>query len=151
MSATDSTFDNHGIQFHIPTGWEVTEQPGHDNDTTITLSDGAAFWSITLMWERPEIDRVLREAKTAFEEEYENADAVEVESQIAGREATGFDIHFVCLELVNSVHLRCVRTGRFTVFIMYQMTDHESEFYRPIFNEMTESLNLDNDGDVIIV
>ncbi|TWT55545.1 hypothetical protein KOR42_26720 [Thalassoglobus neptunius] len=146
----DSIYRKHGIVFQYPQGLETMEQQTPDNDLTITVSDGAAFWSITLLWERPDIEHVLNEARSALEEEYGEVESIPVTTNLGDREADGLDLNFVCLELINSVILRAVRTGRFTAFIMAQLTDHEREFYRPMFDEITASLDLDDDGDVII-
>ncbi|MEW4488634.1 hypothetical protein AB1L42_11160 [Thalassoglobus sp. JC818] len=146
----DSIYRKHGIVFQYPQGWETMEQQTPDNDLTITVSDGAAFWSITLLWERPDVEHVLNEARSALEEEYGEVETTPVTTTLGDREAEGLDLNFVCLELINSVILRAVRTGRFTAFIMAQLTDHEREFYRPTFDEITASLDLDDDGDVII-
>lgn len=149
MSDTE-IYREHGIQFDIPQGWDVDEQTSDDGDTTITLSDGAAFWSLTLLWDRPAVEHVLSEAASAFAEEYEDLEQDEVQKSICGREAFGLNIRFVCMELINNVYLRCFRTGRFTGFVMYQMTDHEQKYYLPFFEEILESLDADQDGDVEI-
>lgn len=148
--SSKTAYRQHGIFLEIPENWDVEEQGNEDGDVTITLSDGAAFWALTLMWDRPEMDRVLSEAKEAFESEYEDLDLEEVKSKISRRDAEGFDINFVCLELINHVQLRCFRTGRFTAFLMAQLTDHEKKYYRPLFDEITQSLDVDADGEILI-
>lgn len=149
MSSQD-IYRQHGILFEIPDGWEVTEQASEGHDTTITVSDGVAFWALTLMWERPEVERVLSEAKSAFEQEYDEMDAEPTREKISRRDAEGFDIEFVCLELINFVRLRSFRTGRFTAFMMAQMTDQEQSYYEPLFSDLTASLDVDQDGDILI-
>lgn len=149
MSSPD-IYREHGIVFEIPEGWEVTEQASEGHDTTITVSDGVAFWALTLMWERPEVDRVLSEAQSAFQEEYDELDIESAREKISKRDAEGIDIEFVCLELINYVQLRSFRTGRFTAFLMSQMTDHEQDYYQPLFTALTASLDVDQDGDILI-
>ncbi|QDT32804.1 hypothetical protein [Thalassoglobus polymorphus] len=149
MSSSE-VYREHGIMFTYPSGWSLEESVSDGDDLTISLTDGIAFWTLTLMWERPPIERVLSEAKTAFDEEYDELDALPVQEKISLRDSSGYDISFVCLELINHVYLRCFRTGRFTAFIMYQMTDHEQKYYEPLFKEITESIDADQDGDVFI-
>ncbi len=149
MSSSE-VYREHGILFAYPNGWSLEEAVSDGDDLTISLTDGVAFWTLTLMWERPEVERVLVEAKTAFEEEYDELDAHPVQEKISLRDAEGYDINFVCMELINHVSLRCFRTGRFTAFLMYQMTDHEQKYYEPLFSEITSSLDVDQDGDVLI-
>ena len=150
IMSSQEVYRQHGILFEIPDGWEVSEQASEGHDTTITVSDGVAFWALTLMWERPEVEHVLREAKSAFEEEYDEMDIEPAAEKISRRDAVGFDIDFVCLELINSVQLRSFRTGRFTAFLMAQTMDQERDYYDPIFNNLTTSLDVDQDGDILI-
>lgn len=150
MVADSTVYENHGIRFAVPSGWDVSEQSGEEGDLTITVDDGAAFWMLTLMRDRPPVERVLDEAQAAFRDEYDDVDANTFPVKIAGRDAVAVDMHFVCLELINLVAMRCVRTGRFTAFVMSQVTDHERDYYLPIFSALTESLDLDRDGDVSI-
>lgn len=145
-----TVFRQHGIRFEIPAGWDFEEQTNDDQDVTLTVSDGAAFWTLTLMWDRPEVEQVLQEAREAFENEYDELDQEEVTTKISRRDAVGVDIHFVCMELINHVQLRCFRTGRFTAFLMYQMTDQEQKYYEPLFLDLTESLDVDQDGQILI-
>lgn len=149
MSST-TVYRQHGILFEVPKGWEVEEQATEHGDVTITVTDGAAFWALTLMWERPEVERVLQEAKQAFEEEYEELDIEEVREKISRRDCEGVDIEFVCMEFINHVSLRSFRTGRFTAFVMSQMTDHEQKYYSPLFDDITSSLDADQDGEILI-
>lgn len=149
MSST-TVYRQHGILFEAPNGWQIDEQATEHGDITISVTDGAAFWALTLMWERPEVERVLREAKQAFEEEYEEIDIHSVQEKISRRDSEGYDIEFVCMEFINHVSLRSFRTGRFTAFIMAQTTDHEEKYYKPLFDNMTSSLDVDQDGEILI-
>jgi len=54
------------------------------------------------------------------------------------------------MEFINHVSLRSFRTGRFTAFIMAQTTDHEEKYYKPLFDNMTSSLDVDQDGEILI-
>lgn len=148
--AAPVVYRNHGILFEPPAEWELEEQTNPDGDVTITLNDGAAFWSLTLLFDRPEIERVLNEARDALYETYDEIDAESVKCKISRRDAIGFDLQFVCMELINTAHLRCFRTGRFTGLLFYQLTDHERRYYEPLFQQLTDSLDVDQDGEILI-
>ena len=150
MDSDNLVYENHGIRLSIPAGWAVTEQIGEDGDITISVEDGDAFWALTLLRDRPRIEQVLTEAQSAFADEYKDVDATELSTTLSNFAGVGLDLNFICLELINTAAMRCVRTGRFTAFVMYQMTDHEREYYKPIFEEITASLDLERDQDVII-
>lgn len=148
--ASNTVYRQHGIVLEVPSGWELDEQGDEHGDVTISISDGAAFWSLTLMWDRPEVERVLDEARQAFEHEYEEIDIADKEQKVSRRDAQGYDIEFVCMELINHAALRCFRTGRFTAFLMHQATDHELKYYAEVFQEITDSLDVDQDGSILI-
>jgi len=147
--STDQIFRDHAISFHYPAGWELSNEIREDGPM-ITVTDGNAFWTLTMLRKRPTVDEVIRETVRAFHEEYDDLDEHRSEVTIARRKAVAIEMEFVYLELINQVYLRFFRTGRFTAFIMYQMTDHERETYEPMFELINDTLDCDLDGDIVI-
>lgn len=144
-------YRNHGIAFEYPDDWQLDEDHGDEN-TTITVADeGTSFWSLTLMWNRPPIQDVLEEIEQTFRGEYDEIDIEERLVPVARREAQARDISFVCMELVNSALIRVFRTGRFTVLVLAQATDHEFDAVKAVFADITDTLDVDLDGDVLII
>ncbi|MCB9953127.1 MAG: hypothetical protein H6824_19300 [Planctomycetaceae bacterium] len=143
-------YKNHGIAFQYPEDW-MLEEENNEGDTTITVTDGeTSFWSLHLMRERPQVEEVIEEIETAFKGEYDEVDVERSIKQLARREAEAREISFVCLELVNTAFVRVFRTGRFTVMILCQATDHELEDARSNFEAIADSLDVDLDGDILI-
>lgn len=132
-----------GFHFRVPPGWEVDEERQGD-DFTVTVrpldSSLTAFWSLTVMLGRPAPQTALRTILSAYEEEYAELDAYPVDEQVAGRQAVGRDLEFVCLELTNSAGVRVFRTRDFTGVVLYQSTDTEWEDCSPAFRLITGSL-----------
>ena len=137
------TFAGHGIAFDYPGYWEISEQQT-DDGLTITVEPGdTAFWCITLYPQRPASEDVLRTALEIFQEEYSELDSSAVSGRIAGFVATGCDLEFGAMELINGAGVRAFRTPRFTVFVMYQGLDKELNDAREEFDRMTSSLRVD--------
>jgi hypothetical protein len=136
-------FRNYGIQFRYPDDWAIDEDEGEDQVTITVSRDPACFWSMTLMADRPEPQEVLDEAIDAYREEYPDLDVTATKETIARRPALACEVEFVSMELVNIAHLRAFRTPVQTVFLMYQVTDHESKGPEAQFKEITASLEAD--------
>jgi hypothetical protein len=144
MTSLANTHAAHGVRFNYPAGWLVTEQWA-GSDVTLTASDeGVAQWSVTLLRDRPDPRHVLKQALTAFEEEYEDVDVTQVAAVLAGREAEGLDIDFECLELLNVASLRAFVTQDSTFLIMYQATSHELDSLELIFEAINQSFRCDS-------
>jgi hypothetical protein len=78
---------------------------------------------ITLDDTRPVPSALADEALTAMREEYPSLDAAPALETIDGHRATGHDLDFVSLDLVNSCAIRCYRTHRRTILIFSQWSD----------------------------
>ncbi len=133
-------FAQHGLQFRYPEDWTLDEVRSGDGHTITVSSPGTSFWCISLFPHRPAPEEVLDTACQAFEDEYEEVDVYEASTEVAGENAAGRDIEFVCLELVNSAVLRAVATPERTILVLYQGTDHELEDTRRMMERITESL-----------
>jgi hypothetical protein len=131
-----------GFRFRYPVDWGVEEdQPGEEFTVTVRpRGETTAFWSVTMLRDRPPPQLTLRTILRAFEEEYAELDSYPVEERIAGQEAVGRDLEFFCLELTNSAFVRVLRTRAFTLVILAQATDAELEECRESFALMSGSL-----------
>lgn len=143
-------YRNHGIAFTYPAEWTLSE--AHSEELTdITVADeGTAFWSLQLMWSRPPIEDVLEEIEQIYRDEYTETDIDANIVPLARRQAEAREISFVAMELLNTAFIRSFRTGRFTVLLTCQSTDHDLERVQPLFAGISQSLDVDLDGDVLI-
>jgi hypothetical protein len=140
-----SLYSGHGLHFRYPDDWRLSEDRAGD-ELAITVrpdQDSTAFWSATLLFERPAVQDALRAVVEAFEEEYEELDVYPADETIAGRDALGRDIDFVCLELTNSAFVRVFRAASCTIVVLSQATDGELDGLLSEFQEITSSLECD--------
>jgi hypothetical protein len=133
-----------GLSFRYPSGWSVSEQSDDDRLTVTLEGGGTAFCALTLLYDRPDPELVLDAAAQAFREEYPEADVYPSAGTLAARPAAGRDVDFICLETCNTALLRAVRTGRFTLLLMFQSSDPELDESRPVFDEVCRSLDCDS-------
>jgi len=136
-------YRKHGIQFRYPDDWTLNEEEGEDQVTLTVSRDPACFWSLTLLADQPDPDEVLDEAIDAYREEYPDLEVSDVKAMVARRPAAACDIEFFCLELINTARLRAFQTPQHTIFLMYQMTDHEEGELDLVFDQMNKSLEVD--------
>lgn len=136
-------YSKHGIGFLYPDIWELHEET-EGTDITISLAPCAtSFWTLRIMHECPPPPQVVESCVEAFKEEYDEAEIAESKVIISEMPAYGRELDFICLELTNSVGLASVRTSEFTILVWWQGTDLELEEFRPIFDHMTRSIQID--------
>ncbi|SFH87515.1 hypothetical protein [Planctomicrobium piriforme] len=145
----DRVYQGQGVSFRYPANWELAEEPREDA-LTLSVSEGAAFWSITILRRRPRAERVVKEAIQAFREEYDDLDEYPAAATLVGETAVGRNLEFVALELINCVFMRALETGGRTLFVLAQVTDHERDEYEPVFDAISESLTIAPDDEILL-
>lgn len=143
------TYSEHGVQFLYPPDWELHEEIQGPTVAISVTSPETTFLTIWLMRERPNPQTMLDSALDAFEEDYDNVDIYRSETEICEYPCLKCDVEFVSLELINSATIHSLRTGRFSVLILCQGTDHELEHTRPILEAIVDSFECDVDDDIM--
>jgi hypothetical protein len=141
-------YAGHGVRFLYPRNWNLQEQPGESGVSVSVNGPETSFWTITVDFDGPDPQQMIQAAVAAFREEYSELDVYAVETQICHRTAVGRDLEFICLDMLNTACLRSFRTGRFTVFILFQGCDAELEETRPVLEAITHSLECDGDEEL---
>lgn len=141
------TYMGHGVRFHHPPEWVLTEE---DHGATVNIhlqTPGMAFWMLTLLPPTADVADVVEASVAAFEEEYEQVDRYDRSLEFDDVRTAGCDLDFVCLDLVNSACIRAVALSDRTALVLFQGEDRELESLRPQFEAVTESLCTDSDLD----
>lgn len=120
-------YSGFGLQFLYPDDWELSEEVDDEQASITVSSPETAFWSATVIRNRPDPHSVLRAALRAFEEEYEELDIEEAEEAIGDHQSAAAEVNFVCLELTNTAILRVAAMPHFTLLVLYQFQDAEQE------------------------
>jgi hypothetical protein len=141
-------YDSNGVRFRFPEHWALTEEHS-DNQLSITVSSPqTSFWTLSLFFDALPEDELMETTLNIFREEYEELDIYPVAVTICHRESISRDLEFVCLELINSAFLRAFRTNHFTALILYQGTDYELEMTRDRLENISLSLQCEEDDSV---
>ena len=121
-------YDDRGIRFEYPEGWEV-DVTDDGPRTTVALQSpgGLAFAFVAVDDAEPAPSEMVDEAVEALREEYPTLEALPALETIDGHPAVGFDVEFVSLDLPNSCVIRSFRTPRRTVFLLGQWSEIEAD------------------------
>ncbi len=118
------TYDEEGLHFEYPAGWEL-ETSEEDDVRTLAAQepDGLGFVIITVDPSRPDPAEVAAAALEAMREEYPDLDSLPVLESINDHAATGHDIEFMTMDATNSAAIRCFRTPLRTILAFGQWSD----------------------------
>ncbi len=149
-------YDDHGIRFEYPPGWEL-ELAADGARVTIELHSpgGTSFAFLSVDPDRPAPAELVDEALEAMRAEYPTLDAVPTLETIDGHHAVGYDVEFLALDIANSCVLRSFRTPRRTVFLFAQWSDLDGEepegllltFRRSLEETDFDLADIDHDAD----
>ncbi len=121
-------FDDLGVRFEYPAGWEVDiGEEGARATVAVQAPSGLAFALVTLDADRPAPAELADEALGAMREEYPALEATAVAETIDGCKAVGHDAEFISLDVPNACAVRAFRTPRRTVLIFAQWSDLDVE------------------------
>jgi hypothetical protein len=120
----NKTFENHGLRFEYPSGWEL-EENDHGEVMTVAVQDpgGLGFALITSDESCPDPADVADAALEAMREEYPDLDAEPAMETINDHCATGHNVEFFALDMTNGASIRCFRTPSRTVLAFGQWSD----------------------------
>jgi hypothetical protein len=143
-------YRNHGISFSYPEEWSLSEESAGSTVALTVAGPETSFWSLWLMYDRPEPEQMVSSAVAAFSEDYDEVDVFHSAGEQCELPCEQCDIEFVSLELINAACLRAFQTDCFSVLILYQGTDRELEYTREELESITESLECGLDDDVAL-
>lgn len=145
------TYLGHGVRFQYPDDWQLSEQQSDKDsrqDVVVSVeSPGTTYWSLTLLADRPDPQRVVDQAVQAFADEYSSLDVYPAADGHLDAEHVGKDLQFFQYELINNAGLRAFESGPRTALVLFQSTDHEWEDLQEVLSAITASLILQDPDD----
>lgn len=143
----ESVFEGHGIRFEYPDDWILHEQSSPDEVTLTVQSPDTSFWSLTLLFDRPDPLRVIESALDTFREEYTEIDVYPSNVRLNDQPAEAQELDFVCHDLIGSAFLRAVAAPDFTLLVLYQGPDLELDEMQPLMEKICQSLRWEAESD----
>lgn len=136
----------HGMRFMYPENWTLEESDPiirgaswTDYALTIT-SPGGGFWSVVRYAPGTNPEKYLNALLQTMQEEYQDVDVDLHSSLMEGRDVTGYDLNFFCLDLTNTALIRGISTPHATWVVYCQAEDREFAQIGEVFRAMTTSL-----------
>ena len=143
----DRVFEGHGIRFEYPVDWILHEQSSPEEFALTVQSPNTSFWSLTLLFDRPDSQRVIDSALEVFQEEYTEIDVYPSDVRLNDQPTVACELDFVCHELIGSAFLRAVTAPDCTMLVLYQGADLELDDLQPVLEKITRSLTWESDSD----
>ena len=137
-------FEHHGVRFEYPEDWILHEQSSPEEISITVNSPETSFWSLTLLFERPDPNRVIETALDTFREEYFEIDVYPSDDRLGDSRTVARDVDFVCHELIGSAFLRAAVAPGFTLLVLYQGADFELDETQPVLERVSKSLTWEN-------
>jgi hypothetical protein len=134
------TYDKHGLKFQYPENWKLEEETVEDDSPSVSLySPEGAFWSVTIY---ADVDpaSASEQALESMRVEYPDLDVDAVTESIAGQELVGYEMSFVCLDMVNTARVLCYGDDRSAFVLMYQAEDRDYTKLTDVFSAVTTSM-----------
>ncbi|MHC4875644.1 MAG: hypothetical protein ACYTGL_04040 [Planctomycetota bacterium] len=138
-------YETHGVRFEYPDGWEISIDESEGQTAVTVEGPGTAFWTLSLISERPPAEEIIESALQCFEEEYSNVDVYEVDDRICLLPTIARNLDVISLDLVSKVGLRVCETDEFSIFTMYQLAETETESTERALQAINASLTWESD------
>ncbi len=133
-------FSKSGVRFSYPDSWTLDEAEADGAQTVSVASPGGAFWWLVIHPQGADVAQMARAVLEGLRGSYDNLDAEGVVEVIAEQETVGYDINFICLDLVSTARVRGFQTSDASYVVLYQAEDREFEQVEPVFQAITTSL-----------
>lgn len=136
-------FHESGVHFRYPENW-VPQRDEIENGWIVEVqSPDPGFLLVCLRTDRPPCAELLEESLDDLRADYPDLDAEIAADQIAGYDATGYDVRFFSLDFTNTCVMRSFACKSGTVMVLWQVTDVDSEKLEPVMKAIVASLKVD--------
>ena len=136
-----AVFDKLGIRFLYPDNWTLSVEHAQSWPRSVSVqAPGGAFWSVAIHSPPADAEELAEVVLAAMREQYDDLETEAVSEQIAGIQATGYEMHFHCLDFIVAARLRILRVDRRSLVLLYQAEDREFDQFELVFQGITSSL-----------
>ncbi len=133
-------FDKFGVRFQYPENWSLEIEDGADELSVSVASPGGAFWTLTIHPLAADLEALAETVLGVFRSEFTDLDFQAASEPLEDQHISGYDVHFYCLDFLNTATIRGFKTTRAAYILLCQAEDREFERFEPIFRAITTSL-----------
>lgn len=134
-------YDHHGLSFQFPENWKLDEETVEDGSPSVWLyPPGGGFWSVTMYGSDVDAQWATQQTLDTMRGEYPDLDVDSRVETIAGQKLAGYEMNFVCLDMVNTARVLCLEDDRGTLVILEQAEDQDWENLADVYTAVTTSL-----------
>ena len=135
------TFARYGLSFQYPENWKLEEETVADGSASVWLySPSGGFWSVTVYELDVDPAHAAEQTLETMRAEYPDMDTTEIAETIADVDLSGYEMNFVCLDMVNTARVLCYSDEQSTYVVMCQAEDRDWESLADVFAALTSSL-----------
>ena len=136
-----ATYEKFGIRVLYPENWTVSDEQLEDWPRSVSIqSPQGAYWELQVYPSRINPARLIKQTLAAMEQIYEDLEAEPVTEELWEVAATGYDLHFFCLDFLVTSRIRSFHTGSRTCLLTCQAESREFDRQAAVFSAMTKSL-----------
>ena len=136
-------YDRFDVHFEYPSDWQVEEEHTAEFTSISVQSPGSAFLTV-VVYDCPQDRRtVAQEALVAMCDEFSDIDHKRAWQTLSGYRATGHDLSFYSLDLINTCAIRSFSAEERTFLVLCQATDTDLAEARPQFDRICQSLRVE--------
>lgn len=136
-----AVFEKHGLNFQYPENWELQHEVNDGQSVEIQLvAPSGAFWSLLAFPDDEAAESLMKQILESLEQQYDSVEYVEANEMFGNVEASGFDVHFFCLDLLIATRLRYFKGPSHHMILMCQAENRELEQMDLVFKAITISM-----------
>ena len=134
-------YENAGIRFRYPENWRIVEEETEGTAQTVSAqSPGSGFWMLQIFPSQRESGELTADLLQMLRGEYGEIETEAVCQPVVGVEATGYNLHFFCLDMLVVARTRGFSLGNRSCLLLCQAEDREFSELELVFEAITTSL-----------
>ena len=133
-----AVFEKHGLSFQYPENWELQHEIADEQTVEIQLvAPSGAFWSLLAFPNDEDPEVLMKLILDSLIQQYDSVEYVPAKESFANAEASGYDVHFFCLDLLVTTRLRYIKGTDHHLILMCQAENREFEKMDLVFKAIT--------------
>ncbi|MGL4511857.1 MAG: hypothetical protein ACRCT8_02095 [Lacipirellulaceae bacterium] len=136
-----SVYDKSGLHLAYPENWTLDESTDSGARVELTLSSpNTAFLTLAHYPGLLDLEGLADQALAALRGEYPDLESSPASESFGETPLLGYDVNFICLDLINTALVRTGHFGAGTLLVLAQAEDRELPVAEQVFRAILTSL-----------